>query len=137
MSLRQGLAFYLCAALVMLPLDIAWLSTMGRSFYKTQLGDLLLPQPALIPAAAFYLLYAAGIVIFAVAPAVREGSWTVALTYGALLGLIAYGTYDLSNLATVKGFTTAVALVDLAWGTVVTALTAAGAYALGRAFGAA
>ena len=136
MSLRQGLAFYLCVLLVMLPLDVAWLSTMGRSFYKTQLGDLLLPQPALLPAAAFYLLYAAGVVFFAMTPAVREGSWMVALGHGALLGLVAYGTYDLSNLATMKGFTSAVALVDLAWGCVVTALTAAGAYLLGRAFGA-
>ena len=137
MSLRQILILYGCTALVMLPLDVAWLGTMGRTFYKEQLGGLLLDKPALLPALAFYLLYAAGVVFFAVIPAVREQSLATALLNGAVLGLIAYATYDLSNMATLKGFTTAVGLVDLAWGTVLTALTATGATLLGRWFGAA
>jgi uncharacterized membrane protein len=137
MTFRQILALYGCTALVMLPLDVAWLSTMGRTFYKDQIGGLLLERPAMAPAIAFYLLYAAGVVFFAVMPAVREQSIATALLHGALLGLVAYGTYDLSNLATLKGFTTAVALVDLAWGTALTAATAAAATLLGRWFGAA
>jgi uncharacterized membrane protein len=135
MSLRQILVLYACAALVMLPLDIAWLSTMGRTFYRQQLGDLLLERPAWVPALSFYLLYAAGVVVFAVLPAVREQSLLVAVGFGALFGLIAYATYDLSNLATLRGFTTTVAVVDLAWGSVLTALTAGGTYILGRWIG--
>jgi uncharacterized membrane protein len=137
MSLRQVLILYGCTALVMLPLDVVWLSTMGRTFYKEQLGSLLLERPAMLPAVAFYLLYAAGVVFFAVIPAVREQSLMTALLHGAVLGLVAYGTYDLSNMATLKGFTTAVGLVDLAWGTVLTAVSAVLATLLGRWFGAA
>jgi uncharacterized membrane protein len=118
----------------MLPLDVVWLSTMGRTFYKEQLGSLLLERPAMLPAVAFYLLYAAGVVFFAVMPAVREQSLLTALLNGAVLGLVAYATYDLSNMATLKGFTTAVGLVDLAWGTALTALTAFSATLLGRWF---
>ncbi|MFO1147947.1 MAG: DUF2177 family protein [Alsobacter sp.] len=137
MSFRQILILYGCTALVMLPLDIAWLGTMGRTFYKAQLGDLLLEKPAMLPALAFYLLYAAGVVFFAVIPAVRDQSLATALVNGAVLGLVAYGTYDLSNMATLKGFTAQVGLVDLAWGGVLTAATATGASVLGRWFGAA
>lgn len=133
MTLKQGLALYACVALVMLPLDILWLATVGRTFYKEQLGGLLLDRPVWGAALAFYLLYTVGVVLFAVAPALREGSWTTALLWGALFGLFAYATYDLSNLATVKGFTTAVALVDMAWGSLLTAVAAAGGFAIARA----
>lgn len=133
MTLKQGLALYACVALVMLPLDILWLATVGRTFYKEQLGGLLLERPVWGAALAFYLLYTVGVVLFAVAPALREGSWTTALLWGALFGLFAYATYDLSNLATVKGFTTAVALVDMAWGSLLTAVAAAGGFAIARA----
>jgi uncharacterized membrane protein len=133
-TFRQALIAYGCAALVMLPLDIAWLGTVGRTFYKQQLGSLLLERPAWGAAVAFYLIYVVGVVIFAIAPALRDGAWTTALLFGALFGFFAYATYDLSNLATLRGFTPAVALLDIAWGTVLTALTAAGGYALMRYF---
>jgi uncharacterized membrane protein len=134
MTFKQGLALYVCVTLVMLPLDVLWLGTVGRTFYKDQLGDILLERPALGAALAFYLLYALGVVLFAIAPAMRDGAWTTALLWGALFGLFAYATYDLSNLATLRGFTTAVALVDMAWGSVLTGLTAAGAFSLARYF---
>lgn len=134
MSIRQGLILYVCTALAMLPLDALWLGTVGRTFYKSQLGDLLLDRPAWGAALAFYLLYPIGVVVFALSPALRDGSWLTALGYGALFGLIAYATYDLSNLATIRGFSTAVALLDMAWGAVLTALTAAIAFSVPRAF---
>jgi uncharacterized membrane protein len=133
MTIRQGLILYACTALAMLPLDILWLGTVGRTFYRDQLGGLLLDRPAWGPAAAFYLLYAVGVVVFALAPALRDGSWQTALVYGALFGFFAYATYDLSNLATLRGFTTALALVDVAWGTVLTAATAAIVFVVTRA----
>jgi uncharacterized membrane protein len=136
MTLGQGVIAYACAAVVMLPLDLAWLGTVGRSFYRSRLGPLLLERPAWGPALAFYLLYVVGVVIFAIAPAVRDGAWTTALLFGAMFGFFAYATYDLSNLATLKGFSPEVAMLDIAWGTVLTALTAAGGYGLARFFNA-
>lgn len=133
MSIRQGLILYVCSALAMLPLDALWLGTVGRTFYKRELGDLLLDRPAWGAALAFYLLYPIGVVVFAQTPALRDGSWLTALAMGALFGLLAYATYDLSNLATIRGFTTAVALLDMAWGAVLTALVAAIGFAVPRA----
>ena len=90
--------------------------------------------PNLLPAAAFYSLYVVGVVIFAIMPAVRSGAWTDAALYGALFGFFAYATYDLTNLAVLRGYSTTLALVDLSWGAVVTALTATGGYLLARTF---
>lgn len=133
MTLKQGLILYACSALAMLPLDALWLGTVGRTFYKSELGDLLLDRPAWGAALAFYLLYPVGVVVFALSPALREGSWLTALGYGALFGLVAYATYDLSNLATIRGFSTAVTLLDMAWGAILTALVSAIAFAVPRA----
>ncbi len=129
---RQSLALYGLTLLAMLPLDIIWLAFVARTFYQSQIGALLLDSPSIVPAVAFYLLYGAGIVFFALLPAARAGNWTTALLNGAFLGLVAYGTYDLSNLATLKGFSTTVALVDLAWGTVMTATAASGTFLVAR-----
>ena len=128
------LALYGITLLVMLPFDVVWLSTAGPTLYKQQIGPLLLDKPALGPAAAFYLLYAAGVVYFAVAPALRDGGWTTALLSGAFLGFMAYATYDLSNLATLRGYTATIALIDLAWGTVLTGVSATLAFAIARYF---
>nr|WP_211199039.1 DUF2177 family protein [Blastochloris tepida] len=134
--MKQAVVLYGCTFAVMLSLDLLWLGLVARGFYQSQLGPLLLDRPALLPAAAFYLLYAAGIVIFALAPAVADGRASTALVYGALLGLIAYATYDLTNLATLRGFPPAVAVVDIAWGTAVSAASAWAGFNLARQFGA-
>ena len=134
MSVRQFLSLYGLALLVMLPLDILWLSTAGPTLYKQQIGPLLLDKPALGPAAAFYLLYGIGVVVFAVSPALRDGAWTTALAHGALFGFLAYATYDLSNLATLRGYTTTIALIDMAWGTILTAISATAVYLIATRF---
>ncbi|GGA45289.1 DUF2177 family protein [Pelagibacterium lentulum] len=118
------IAYLVCAA-IFFPIDYVWLTYMGQRFYFPQLGDLLLKKPRFGIAGAFYLAYVAGIVLFAVLPA---SSVLNAALLGAALGFIAYGTYDLTNLSTMKGFTVAVAVVDIAWGSFLTALTAAGGY---------
>jgi uncharacterized membrane protein len=135
MTLKQAALLYGLALVVMLPLDIVWLSTVGTGFYRDQIGALLLDQPRLVPAAAFYLLYGAGVVLFAVSPAVASGSALQAALWGALFGFFAYMTYDLSNLATLRGFTTAFALVDIAWGTVMTAVVAGVTLAVAKRLG--
>ena len=109
-------------------LDAIWLSNMTSSFYKPELGHLLLSKPNAIPAILFYLIYAVGILVFAVNPALKLKSPIKALVFGALLGLVAYSTYDLSNLATVNGFTNTVAIVDILWGMTLTGSVSVLAY---------
>lgn len=120
---------YIGSALVMLVLDAIWLTTMVPRIYKPALGDLLADPPNLPVAGVFYLLYVVGIVFFAVMPALEARSWLAALGAGALLGLVAYGTYDFTNLSTLKNWPVGLSLIDVAWGTVVTALAALAGYA--------
>jgi uncharacterized membrane protein len=121
-------AAYLATAIVFFSADFVWLSTMGGGFYKNRIGSLLLEQPNMVVAALFYLLYVGGIVYLAVMPALNAGSWTSALVAGAVLGLVAYGTYDVTNLATLKNWSVSVSLVDMAWGMTLTSAAATSGY---------
>jgi uncharacterized membrane protein len=115
---------YLATAVVFLGLDAIWLSKIALGMYRQELGSLLLEKPNLPIAAGFYLLYVVGIVVLAIVPALSEGGWVKALLMGAVLGLVAYGTYDITNLSTLKGWSTRLALIDIAWGTALTAVSA-------------
>lgn len=105
-------------------IDAAWLSVVANKFYKSQLGPLLLEKPNMIAAVLFYVVFVVGVVVFAVMPAVAAGNWKLALGLGALLGLVTYATYDLTNLATLKNFPVKVVIVDLIWGVVLTGTVA-------------
>ncbi len=107
-----------------LAIDAVWLTTMTGAFYKPRLGALLLDKPDLLTALGFYLLYCVGVLGLAVRPALQSGEWTDALWRGALLGLVAYGTYDLTNQATLKGWSVELTIVDMIWGTVLTGAAA-------------
>jgi uncharacterized membrane protein len=133
-TMQFGIA-YIVSAAVLLILDGIWLSATTSTFYRPQLGDLLSEKPSLAVAAVFYLVYVVGVVVFAVMPAYAAKSWLTALGLGALLGLIAYGTYDVTNLATIKGWPVMVSVVDLAWGVVVTATASVAGFAALRTFG--
>jgi uncharacterized membrane protein len=122
---KTFLTLYLCALVVFLACDAVWLGVVARRFYMDEIGSLLLDPPNWPVAGAFYLLYLVGVVVFAMLPGLETGSLATALWRGALLGLVAYGTYDLTNLSTLKGFTARIALVDMAWGTVLTGVVAA------------
>jgi uncharacterized membrane protein len=122
------LASYVATLVVVVACDFVWLATVGASVYRPRLGDLLLARPVLWAAALFYLVYAAGIVIFAVAPALRAEAWGKALWLGALFGFFAYATYDLSNLATVRGWSGMVAALDMGRSACLTALGATVGY---------
>ena len=100
MTAKQIAIAYIASAVVFLALDAAWLTTMADRLYRPALGRLLLDKFEVAPAALFYLLYVTGIVVFAVSPGLASGRWTTSLGLGALLGLIAYATYDLTNQAT-------------------------------------
>lgn len=126
-ALLKYLIAYLATAVVFFAIDFVWL-TRAVGFYRGEIGGLLLDEPKLGYAAGFYLLYVVGVVVLVVMPAVTGGSWVQALLMGALLGLVAYGTYDMTNLATLKGYTLRVALVDMGWGTFLTAVSATAGY---------
>ena len=102
-------------------IDTAWLGTMGDRVYRPLIGSMLADQFRLVPAIAFYALYAAGLTLFAVMPGLAEGGWKKALLWGGLFGLFAYGTYDLTNLATLKTWSVKLTVIDMAWGVCVSA----------------
>lgn len=119
---------YISTALVFFAIDFVWLSKMTGLFYRARMGDMLLAQPNFAVAGAFYLIYVAGIVYLAVLPALTSGNWSTALISGAVLGLVAYGTYDMTNLATLKNWSLSLSIVDIAWGTFLTAVSATAGY---------
>jgi|SRR5665213_9003 len=119
-----SLIAYASSLFVLLVLDLFWLLGPGRPLYISELGGLLRSQPQLGASLAFYLLYAAGLTYFGVMPGLKASSAVLALGQGALFGLMAYATYDLTNLAVLNGFTLRIAMIDLAWGTVLSGVTA-------------
>lgn len=126
--MRTYIVAYISTAVVFFALDFFWLGYVARDFYRSQLGALMREPPLLSVAAAFYAVYVVGVVVFAVVPALSGGSWRTALLLGALLGFCAYATYDLTNVATVKDWPVALAVADLSWGTVLTAVAAVAGY---------
>lgn len=119
--MRQILIEYVTAAVIFLAADFVWLRNMGPAFYSPELGGLLREEPRLGIALAFYLLFVVGLVIFVIHPGMQGEPLGLVAAKGAIFGLVAYATYDLTNLATVKGFTVKVAMVDMAWGTFISA----------------
>jgi len=121
-------------------LDMTWLSFVGAKLYKPVLGDILEPGIRLAPASAFYLMFPAGLIYFAVNPALKDGALGTALLNGALFGLFTYGTYELTNFATLRNWTLQITLIDMAYGAVMCAAVAALAFkltpAVARWFGA-
>ena len=120
--LRIGVGF-ICTALWLLIIDGIWLSSM-ISVYRTHLGELLHDGVRLIPAVLFYILYIGGILWFAILPSLETGGWQQAALNGALLGLLAYGTYDLTNQATLKTWPTFITVMDICWGSFLTSTSA-------------
>lgn len=112
-----------------LVLDAAWLILYAGGLFTREVGALLKSRPDFAAAAIFYLIYAGGLVWLAVRPAIKDDSLATAAINGAVLGLTAYATFELTNLAILSGWSRTVAVVDMAWGTLASALAAvAGAY---------
>jgi uncharacterized membrane protein len=118
-------AAYLAVAVVMVALDVLWLGVIAKALYQQGIGHLMAAQPRLGAAVLFYLLYAAGLLVFAVAPQVQDAAWGKTIVMGALFGFFAYATYDLSNLATLRDWPLNLTLVDMVWGSVLSAASAA------------
>lgn len=131
--LMTYLVAYIAAAAGFLLLDFLWLGFVAKGFYRQEIGALLLDKFNMAAAIGFYLVFVVGVVIFAVLPALQAGSWKTALLYGALFGFFTYATYDMTNLATLKGWSLSVTFVDIAWGTLLTGTASLLGYAAARA----
>lgn len=121
---------YLATLVSLLAIDLLWIGVIAKSFYQKHLGYIFAEKFSLAPAILFYALYAFGIVYFVLTPALEAKSWSLALTRGALLGLLAYAAYDLTNQATLAKWPLVITAVDLAWGTFVTAVVSGIVYVM-------
>lgn len=122
--MKPFLAFFTLAGILLI-LDLIWIGVLARDFYRNGLGSLMAENVNMLAALGFYVLYSIGLYVFVVHPAVQTGDWQTAALMGAFFGLVAYGTYDLTNLAVLKGFPISIAVVDMAWGATVSAVSAA------------
>lgn len=125
------LAVYFSFLLSLIVIDLIWLLGIAKNLYRNDMGSLMASEPKLLAGLGFYLLYALGTSIFVIIPAVSKQSWIYAVQYGALFGFFCYMTYDLTNLAVIHNFPVRLALVDIAWGAAVTAVSATIAYWVG------
>lgn len=128
MSVTRLVIGYLGTAAVFLLVDLLWLGVVARGLYRRHLGHLLAEEVNWGAAIVFYLLFVVGILVFAVLPAVERGSAVRAALMGGLFGFFAYATYELTNLATLEGWPPGIVFVDIAWGTVLTAVVALAGY---------
>jgi len=112
---------YLAFLVALVSIDLVWLLGIAKNVYRDEMGSLMALEPKLLAGLVFYVLYALGACIFVVIPALSKQSLSHALIYGALFGFFCYMTYDLTNLAVIRDFPTRLALIDIAWGSLVTA----------------
>lgn len=132
MTLPKWLLAYAFTLMVFLALDMLWLGVLASDLYSRQFGDLMTEEVNWAAAFTFYLLFIAGVLVFVVRPALNGGSLRHALWLGAFFGLVTYATYDLTNLATLRGFPAGIVAIDMAWGSVLCALTSVASFLFTR-----
>lgn len=133
--MTRYLIAYFAAAIVFLGSDAVWLGVVAKDLYRAQIGHLLAQDFRIGPAAVFYLMYVAGIVYFAIAPALASGRWQDALLPGAVLGFLAYGTYDFTSWSVMRDWPAGITFIDLAWGTILTMVASGAGAALAIRYG--
>jgi uncharacterized membrane protein len=133
MGLFKTLVLYFSTLALGFAIDLVWLGLMNSRFYKPQLAGLMSEKVNWVPAFLFYVLFIVGMIVLVVIPAVDKGSWLRAMLTGGLLGMVAYATYDLTNLATLNNWPAILTVVDIAWGTVFSAAVASVSYFIARA----
>lgn len=132
--MKRFLIAYIASGAVFVAVDLAWLSLVMSKLFKAQMPQLILEQPRLVPAAVFYALYPVGIAVFGVLPAIAAQDWVRAVALSALFGVLAYVTYELTNLATLRGWSAQIALLDIAWGAALSGVAGALGYFATRAW---
>ncbi|MBP9668920.1 MAG: DUF2177 family protein [Candidatus Pacebacteria bacterium] len=133
-SLLQFAWVYLLSVPVFFAIDMVWLGFVARTFYKDQIGHLLAPTVNWPVAISFYLIFLVGLSFFVIVPALAEKNFMKALLYGALFGFFTYATYDLTNWSTLRDWPALVSIVDMLWGTVLSAAVASITYILASYF---
>ncbi|NCU38284.1 DUF2177 family protein [Candidatus Saccharibacteria bacterium] len=118
----------LVAGGIMGVLDFLWLGFIAKKLYATEIGAIMLDKPNMLAALVFYVIYVVGVVVFVINPALAKDSLAHAAGYGALFGLVAYATYDLTSLAVIKGFNVKIVAIDLVWGMLITSVVCAGTF---------
>ena len=125
---------FVCVSAVFLIIDVLWLSIAVKSFYRPHLGSLLNDKPVMWAAILFYLIYVFGLTILILRPAIINDSIFQGFWTGILFGIVAYGTYNLTNMATIKNWSSTVAIVDMIWGGLLTGTASAIALYLNKLF---
>lgn len=126
---------YGASLLAFIVIDIVWINLVVLDAYEQDVGHLIIDQPRIGAAVAFYLLYVAGLVLLGVRPALRAGKASVAWLHGAMLGGFAYGTYALTNYAMFGPWTWHLVWTDMLWGVALSSAVTAIGYAVGRRTG--
>jgi uncharacterized membrane protein len=134
MSFSKFILSYLLTTVVFFIIDMTWLGFIAKGIYARYLGGFLSDQINWIAAIVFYLLFIVGIFLFVIFPALEKQSWQHALLYGALFGLFTYATYDLTNLATLKGWPLNIVFIDIVWGMVLTGSVSVSGYFIANYF---
>lgn len=124
------LKLYLIALPLFFALDMIWLGLAAKNFYAKQIGYLMKGNFNWVAAIILYVLLVAGLVVFVITPAINSHSWKTALGMGALFGFITYATYDLTNLATVKNWPLPMTVIDILWGTIISAVVSVVTYSI-------
>ncbi len=124
----QFLIAYLATIVVFLVIDYIWLGFVMKDYFQTQLGHLMADEVNFSIAALFYIFYTAGVVYLCVLPALNDGNWTKALLNGAIIGFLSYGAYDATNASTLRDWPIMLSVIDVTWGTTLTALSATAGY---------
>lgn len=131
--MTKYLSAYLATGLVMIAVDMLWLGLIAKPLYQQGLGHLMAERPNLVAAAAFYGVYTLGLMLFAIVPNAAHPGWLKTAAAAAMFGFVAYATYDLSNLATLRGWPIGLSLIDMVWGATLSAVAAtAGRFAWNR-----
>lgn len=128
----KNLGIYFSFLISLIVVDMVWLLVIAKNMYRDSMGDLMAEEPKLAAGAAFYVLYAIGVCIFVIMPALAKQSWFDAVLYGALFGFFCYMTYDFTSLAVIRNFPTQLAFIDIAWGSFVTAAISGFIYWVGN-----
>lgn len=126
------LGLYFSFLITLVVVDTIWLLGIAKQLYRDEMGDLMTDEPKLAFGLAFYVLYAIGVCIFVIVPALEKQSWFDAVLYGALFGFFCYMTYDLTNLTVVRNFPMRLAFIDIAWGSFLTAVLSGFIYWVGK-----
>jgi uncharacterized membrane protein len=128
----QILKLYIFTIPIFFAIDILWLGIIAKNMYKKYLGNFLSDQVNWVAAIIFYLIFIAGIIIFAVLPAIEKDSMLRAIIFGALFGFFTYATYDLTNLATLKGWPVTIVIIDMIWGMVLSGVVSTASFFIAK-----